>query len=127
MARLCVTNQFSLIAFGIHRELQQKKRFSLTIKVGKLGGTGDVKLRSPNVLRNGRRCQSELASASTAELLAQFVASRLNDKPPGKEPTTTESATATAIHTPVPRSSQETTRPIMSVHKETGILQGRMI
>ena len=49
------------------------------LSVGKLSSSvvsADVKLRSPNVLRNGRRCQSEVTSASTAELLAQFVASR---------------------------------------------------
>ena len=49
------------------------------LSVGRLSSgvvVADVKLRSPNVARNSRRCKSELTSASTAELLAQFVASR---------------------------------------------------
>ena len=83
-----------------------------------------VKLRSPNVLRSvGRRCHSELTSASTAELLAQFVASRLNETLASSNVVETDQSTPTKIHTPLPRSTEETTRPIMSVHKETGILQ----
>ena len=82
-----------------------------------------VKLRSPNVLRTGRRCQSELTSASTAELLAQFVASRLNETSSERNVVEADQSSPTKIHTPLPRSTEETTRPIMSVHKETGILQ----
>jgi len=80
-----------------------------------------VKLRTPQGARRPeRRCHSELTSPSTAELLAKFVASRIHEKPePIPEPR------LTTIHAPLPRSREEQTIPIMSVHKETGILQGR--
>ena len=86
-----------------------------------------VRFRSPNVLRHGRRCHSELTSTSTAELLAQFVASRMNEKASPEPLSEQETSSPKKIHTPLPRSTEETTRPIMSIHKETGILQVNMM
>lgn len=58
----------------------------------------------------------------------ELIDPRLTDNSPVKESKPGESSpSTTAIHTPLPRSSQETTRPIMSVHKETGILQVNMM
>jgi hypothetical protein len=62
-------------------------------------------------------------STTTKKKKVYNVDNRLNDKSPVKATTPATESSTTTIHTPLPRSNQETTRPIMSVHKETGILE----
>ena len=124
LSRSLSTSNTSVKVSTLKATEEKKKENLRRLSTGKIVGDPscdfeNVKFRSPSVLRNGRRCHSELTSASTAELLAQFVASRLNEKPTLE----TSKSLSTKIHTPLPRSTEETTRPIMSIHKETGILQ----
>lgn len=74
--------------------------------------------------RPGRRCCSEITSSSTAALLAQFVAQRVKEKP---QEVNLSSVRALNIHSPLPKSRNEQTIPIMSIHKETGVLEGNIL
>ncbi len=85
-----------------------------------------VKYRHSSSLsrRPGRRCCSEITSSSTSALLAQFVAQRVHEKP---QEANLPSVRALNIHSPLPKSRNEQTIPIMSIHKETGVLEGNML
>ncbi len=86
-----------------------------------------------------RRCKSEIhsPSTSTAELLAQFVATRNGfrgggsmeeaadgDTPPELPPKTTAVRPLSMLHSPLPpkHASSSETQPILSVDRETGII-----
>jgi hypothetical protein len=90
-----------------------------------LWSDSSVKYRhSSSSQRPGRRCCSEITSSSTAALLAQFVAQRVKEKP---QEVNLSSAKALNIHSPLPKSRNEQTIPIMSIHKETGVLEGNYL
>ena len=71
-----------------------------------------------------RRCHSEVTPSKTAELLAQFVASRANPAP-AKEPE--KKVEDLKKHTPLPKAMEDTTQPIMYIDKTTGFLQVDMM
>lgn len=89
---------------------------------------GCVVLR-PNVSRASaafdRRCRSEVTPASTAELLARFVASRsglvMMEDNKAKEAVDMERKDK-MLHSPLPKATEDTTQPIMYIDKKTGIL-----
>jgi rubrerythrin len=71
--------------------------------------------------------------AKTAELLAQFVASRTqppSDPKPEDEVKKAEKKKAAVIkkiHTPLPKATQDLTQPIMYIDKKTGVLSVDMM
>jgi len=98
------------------------------------GSTGVkvVHLRAQRPLHQ-RRCQSEVTPKKTAELLAQFVASRTNPSAAAEEALEKEEeikakkVEETKKHTPLPKAMEDTTQPIMYIDKKTGLLQVDMM